>query len=193
MVRPEDRQRGASGRTPVTREGNDDMDAREAIFSRRSIRKYTGQAVPDEVVADLLKAAMAAPSAGNEQPWHFVVVRDRAILDAIPKFHPYSAMLKHADLAVLVCGDLTLEKHQGCWVQDCSAATQNLLLAATAAGLGAVWTAVYPMQDRVAGMRMLLNLPETVLPLSLIPIGYPAEQPGKADRFNAARIHRDRW
>ena len=169
------------------------MDTFDAIFSRRSVRQYTAKVVPDALVTELLKAAMAAPSAGNEQPWQFIVVRDRAILDAIPTFHPYSAMVKHASVAILVCGDLTLEKYKGFWVQDCSAATENLLLAATAKGLGAVWTAVYPMEDRVAGMRKLLNLPEHIMPLSLVPIGYPASLPSAADRFNVARIRRDRW
>jgi nitroreductase len=169
------------------------METLDAIFFRRSIRKYTDQPVPDELVNDLLKAAMAAPSAGNEQAWQFIVIRDRALLDAIPKFHPYSAMLKHASIAILVCGDLSREKFKGLWVQDCSAATQNLLLAATAKGLGAVWTAVYPMEDRMTGMRKLLGLPEHVIPLSLIPVGFPAEQPGRADRFDAFRVHKNRW
>jgi nitroreductase len=169
------------------------MDAMEAILSRRSIRQYTNKAVPESLITELLHAAMAAPSAGNEQPWHFIVVRDRASLDAIPQFHPYSAMLKHASVAVVVCGDLTREKFKGFWVQDCSAATENLLLAAAARGLGAVWTALYPMEDRVAGMRKLLGLPEHVVPLSLVPIGYPAEYPGKAERFSHDRIHQERW
>jgi nitroreductase len=169
------------------------METLESIFTRRSIRKYTDRPVPEDLVTELLRAAMAAPSAGNEQAWQFIVIRDRALLNAIPKFHPYSAMLKHASVAILVCGDLTLEKYKGYWVQDCSAATQNLLLAATAKGLGAVWTGVYPLEDRVAGMRKLLNLPEHVIPLSLVPIGFPAEQPAKIDRFNAERVHRDRW
>jgi nitroreductase len=169
------------------------MDTLDAIFFRRSIRKYTDQPLPDELVKELLKAAMAAPSAGNEQAWQFIVIRDRLLLDAIPKFHPYSAMLKYASVAILVCGDLSREKYKGYWVQDCSAATQNLLLAATAKGLGAVWTGVYPMEDRVAGMQKLLGLPEHVIPLSLIPVGFPAEQPGRADRFDAARVHEDRW
>jgi nitroreductase len=169
------------------------METLESIFTRRSIRKYTDRPVPEDLVTELLRAAMAAPSAGNEQAWQFIVIRDRALLDAIPKFHPYSAMLKHASVAILVCGDLTREKFKGYWVQDCSAATQNILLAATAKGLGAVWTAVYPLEDRVAGMRKLLNLPDHVIPLSLVPIGFPAEQPGRADRFDAERVHKDRW
>ena len=169
------------------------MDAFDAIFDRRSVRQYTAKAVPDSLVTELLKAAMAAPSAGNEQPWHFIVIRDRAVLDEIPTFHPYSAMVKHASVAILVCGDLTLEKFKGFWVQDCSASTENILLAATAKGLGAVWTAVYPMEDRVAGMRRLLNLPEHIIPLSLVPLGYPEAPPARVDRFKTERVRRDRW
>jgi nitroreductase len=169
------------------------MDTLTAIHARRSIRRYTDRAVPEETITLLLQAAMAAPSAGNEQPWQFVVITDRTILDVIPAFHPYAAMLKHASVAILVCGDLAREKHQGYWAQDCSAAAQNLLLAATALGLGAVWTGIYPREDRVAGMRMLLRLPAEVIPLALIPLGYSAEHPGPVDRFDPARIHRNGW
>jgi len=169
------------------------MNTFDAIFSRRSIRKYTPQTVPEELITELLKAAMAAPSAGNEQAWQFIVIRDRSLLDAVPNFHPYSDMLKYASVAVLVCGDLSREKFKGFWVQDCSAATQNILLAATARGLGAVWTALYPLEDRVAGMRKLLHLPEHIIPLSLVPVGYPAEHPGPADRFDPERVHKERW
>ena len=104
----------------------------EAILARRSIRKYTDQPVPDGVIKELLDAAMSAPSAGNQQPWHFVVLRDREILDEVPKFHPHSLMVKEASAAILVCGDPTLEKHKGYWVQDCTAATENILIAAHA-------------------------------------------------------------
>jgi nitroreductase len=169
------------------------MEAMDAILSRRSIRKYTGQPVPDEMIGELLKAAMSAPSAGNQQPWHFVVIRERSILDQIPKYHPYSAMLKEASVAVLVCGDLKSEKHKGYWVQDCSAATQNLLIAAQAKGLGAVWLGVYPREDRVAGIRGLLGLPDRIVPLSLIPIGYKGEEKPPADRYDASRVHHNRW
>ena len=113
------------------------MDAMDAILSRRSIRSYTSQPVPEDVVKELLEAGMSAPSAGNEQPWHFVVLTDRKILDEIPTFHPYSHMLGGAPLAILVCGDLNLQRYEGYWVQDCSAATQNILIAIQAKGLGA--------------------------------------------------------
>lgn len=169
------------------------MDAMEAILSRRSIRQYTTQPVSEEAIRNLLEAAMAAPSAANEQPWQFVVIRDRGILDEIPTFHAYSQMLKQAPLAILVCGDLELEKVRGYWVQDCSAATQNLLVAAHAQGLGAVWLGIYPIEERVAGLRKLLSLPEQVIPLALISIGHPADQEPPANRYDESRIHHDRW
>jgi len=169
------------------------MDALNAILSRRSIRKYTAQPVSEEMIRELLEAAMAAPSAGNEQPWHFVVMDDREILDAIPRFHPYSRMLEEAPMAILVCGDLELQKYEGYWVQDCSAATENLLIAAQAKGLGAVWLGVYPIEERVAGFRNLLGVPDHVIPFALISIGYPAEQKPGADRYNSSRVRRNRW
>ena len=169
------------------------MDAMEGILSRRSIRKYTAQPVPDEVVQELLEAAMSAPSAGNEQPWQFVVIRNRQVLDAIPKIHPYAQMVTEAPLAILVCGDLHLETHSGYWVQDCSAATQNLLLAAHAKGLGAVWLGVYPREQPVGDFRKLLALPEHVIPLALVSIGYPAEKKPRAERYDPAKVHNDHW
>jgi len=169
------------------------MDAIEAILSRRSIRKYTNDPLPDLVVNEILRAAMSAPSAGNEQPWHFVVIRDRETLDRIPEVHPHAQMIKEAQVAVLICGDLGLEKHKGFWVQDCSAATENLLLAARAKGLGAVWLGIYPREDRVEGLRRMLEIPEGVIPFALVPLGHPAEKKPKEDRFNADRIHLERW
>jgi nitroreductase len=165
----------------------------EVIFSRRSIRKYTEQPVSDEVIKELLKAAMSAPSAVNQQPWHFIIIKDRQILDEIPKIHPYSKMLREAPVAILVCGDPELERAKGYWIQDCSAATQNLLIAAQAKGLGAVWLGVHPREDRVKGLQKLLDIPNHVIPLSLISIGYPAEQKPPANRYNESRIHYDRW
>ena len=165
----------------------------KSILNRRSIRKYTSRAVEESKIEQLLKAAMAAPSAGNEQPWEFVVVRDRTTLNAIPKIHPYSLMLYEASVAILVCGDLSREKYSGYWVQDCAAATENMLLAAVELGLGAVWLGVYPAEERVSEIRKLLNIPETVVPFSLVSIGYPAEQHEPTDRFDPSRIHYDKW
>ena len=168
------------------------MDAVEAILTRRSIRKYTEQPVSDEVLKELLEAAMYAPSASNQQPWCFVVINDRKIMNEIPKYHPYAQMLKEAPVAILVCcdSDLQLEEYG---VQDCSAATQNILLAAHARGLGAVWLGVYPAEPRVTTIKNLLNLPEHTIPISLISIGYPAEQKSQPDRYRADKVHYNQW
>lgn len=165
----------------------------EAILSRRSIRKYTAEPVPEEAIHELLAAAMSAPSANNEQPWHFVIIDDRRILDEIPKYHPYSYMLKEASWAIAVCGDLGSETVKAYWVQDCSAATENILIAAQAKGLGAVWLGVYPREERVKATQKLLGLPGHIIPLCLISIGYPAEKKPSSNRYNASRIHRNRW
>jgi len=169
------------------------MDAMKAILSRRSIRKYKKKPVSDELVKNLLEAAMSAPSAGNEQPWHFIVINDPQILSEIPTFHNHAEMLKEASLAILVCCDEDLEKHKGMGVQDCSAATENVLIAVQAHGLGAVWLGVYPRNERVEGLRKLLNIPGHIIPFSLISIGYPAEQKPRANRYNESRIHHNKW
>jgi nitroreductase len=169
------------------------MEAMQAILTRRSIRKYTSEPLPEGSLEKLLKAAMSAPSAGNQQPWQFIAITERDVLAQIPSIHPYASMLQEAQAAILVCGDLELEKHRDFWVQDCSAATQNLLLAAHALGLGAVWVGVYPRSDRVAGLRDLLGLPEHVVPLALVSLGYPDEVKGDADRYDEKRVHRNRW
>lgn len=169
------------------------MDAMEAILSRRSIRHYTNQPIPNEIIKELLRAAMSAPSAGNQQPWQLIVINERQMLDQIPKAHPYSSMLRQASVGILVCGDQKLETNKGYWIQDCSAATQNILLAAHAQGLGAVWLGIYPREERVAALRELLSLPEHVVPLALVSVGYPAEQKPPADRYDAARVHYNRW
>ncbi|MCD6385443.1 nitroreductase family protein [Candidatus Sumerlaeota bacterium] len=165
----------------------------EAILGRRSIRKYTDKAVPEPVINQLLEAGMSAPSAGNQQPWHFIVINEREILEKVTEFHPYAEMLKEANVAICVCADVNLEKHKGYWVQDCSAATENILIAATALGLGACWLGIYPREQRVNGLRSLLGIPDNVIPLSLISIGYPAEQKPPANRYNSTRIHYNKW
>ncbi len=169
------------------------MDALEAIHTRRSIRKYQDRLVPEELVQEVLAAAMSAPSARNAQPWQFVVIADRALLAQIPRVCPNAPMAAHAPLAILVCGDLSLEKSPGYWVVDCAAAVQNLLLAAHALGLGAVWTGVYPREPRMEGLRRLVNLPSHVMAHSLAVLGYPAERPPSEGRYRADRIRRDRW
>lgn len=163
----------------------------ETIFARRSIRKYTAEPVAEQDIKTLLEAAMAAPSASNRRPWQFVVVTERETLDTLAEAHPHGKMLFDATLCISVCGDLTeMERY---WVQDCSAATENLLLAATALGLGAVWLGVYPRDQRVAAVRGVLSLPEHITPLNLVSIGHPAEEKEARTQYDAARVHRERW
>lgn len=171
------------------------METYEAILSRRSIRKYTDEAVPEEMVTKLLRAAMSAPSASNQQPWYFIAITERVKLEKITEFHPYSSMLHQAPLAILVCGDLKSETHIGLdyWVQDCSAATENMLLAAHSAGLGAVWLGIHPRKDRVDKIKELFGLPENIIPLSLVSIGFPGEQKPPSERFDSSRIHYNNW
>jgi nitroreductase len=169
------------------------MDAMEAILSRRSIRKYTPKPVTEDIIHDLLNAAMNAPSAANSQPWHFVTITDRNVLDRITEFHQYATMVKEAPLAVIVCADVKVSLGKDIWVQDCSAATENILIAANAKGLGAVWLGVYPLEDRITGTRRLLGLPENIMPLSIVVAGYPAEIKPPANRFSPDRVHLNKW
>ena len=137
----------------ISREQNSDP-----VLARRSIRKYTDQPVSDESLRKLLEAAMAAPSAGDERPWHFVTIRDTQVRGCIPRIHPYADMVSQAQVAILVCGDESLQKQKGFWVQDCAAATENILIEAQQLSLGAVWLGIYPVQGRVEAFRVLLGL-----------------------------------
>ena len=136
---------------------------------------------------------MYAPSAGNQQPWHFVIITDRKIITEIPKFSPYAQMAEKAPLSILVCGDASNDRFGPLWMQDCSAATQNILLAAKALGIGAVWTAAYPREDRVEGFRKLFKLPKNIMPFALIPMGYPDEDPKKEISYREERVHLNKW
>jgi nitroreductase len=169
------------------------LDSLDAILSRRSIRRYTDKPVPQEEISKLLEAGMAAPSANNKQPWHFVVITERAILDAIPNFHPYSRMLFEAPLGILVCSDTSLESNPGYMAQDCAAAVENILIAANGMGLGVVWLGVYPREERMAGMKELLKIPEGFIPFALISIGYAAEEKPPSRSYSESRVHHNRW
>jgi nitroreductase len=169
------------------------MDTMDTILTRRSIRKYKKKTISDEILQKLLQAAFSAPSAGNQQPWHFVILDDRKILNVIHTFHPSARMITEADKAILVCGDLNLEKFKGYWMIDCAAAAENILLAAHSLGIGACWLGIYPRDGRVAGMRKLLQLPINIIPFALISLGYPAEIKAKEERYNKTRIHQNKW
>lgn len=165
----------------------------EAIFKRRSVRKYTEEIVSEDLIEQILRAGMAAPSAANEQPWQFIVVDDKDLLNEISNIHGHAQMLKEASHAIVICSDKAYQKLEGFWVQDCAAATQNMLLMAQHLGLGSVWLGVYPMEKTMAGLKQLLNLPEGVTPVTMIALGYPAETKEPEDRFNPLRIHRNKW
>ena len=162
----------------------------ENIAERKSVRKYLNKSVEEDKIDAMVKAGMAAPSGMDRRPWEFVVVTDREALDSMAAKLPYAKMLTNAPLAIVVCGDTTRSSY---WYLDCSAATQNVLLAAEALGLGAVWTAAYPCEDRIDVVRQNTGLPENIVPLCVIPIGYP-DGPQKAkDKFDPQRVHRNKY
>ena len=165
------------------------------IYGRRSVRKFDGRAVENEKIRSLLEAAMAAPSAVAKDPWRFVVVRDPQVLSALEAGLPNGKMLRAAGTAVAVCGDIEAA-HAGLLgylVQDCSAAMENLLLAAHALGLGACWLGVHPREERAAHVKTVLGLPERLVPVAVAAVGYPAETKGPRTRFNPECVRYDRW
>jgi nitroreductase len=163
----------------------------DLIYSRRSIREYTSEPVDDASIEAMLKAAMAAPSADNLQPWHFVVVNKRKTLDRLSEVHKYAHMLKEAPLGIVVCGDQEVSARH--WVEDTCAATQNLLLAATAQGLGGVWISLYPKKKHQKFVRERLDIPEHVGVLCVLAIGHPAEKKKPRTQYKPDRIHHGEW
>jgi len=159
----------------------------ETIFNRKSVRTYESRPVEQEKLMLLIKAGMAAPSSMDNRPWEFIIVTDRDKLDRMAEGLPYAKMLKNTHQAIIVCGNTT--KSQRAWFLDCSAASQNILLAAESMGLGAVWTAAYPSQDRIDLVKETLKLPDHIIPLNVIPVGYPAGDEKAKDKYDPARIH----
>jgi len=166
-----------------------------SIFARRSIRAYRRQPVSNEAVRDLLEAAMAAPSAAAKDPWRFVVIRDRDTLSRIAEGLPNGKMLAEADVGIACCGDLRAA-HDGqlsYLLQDVSAAIENLLLAASALGLGACWLGVHPREDRIAHVRKLLEMPVAILPVGVVAVGWPGEEKEPRTRYRDQHVHKERW
>ncbi len=175
--------------TSVNNEVKD--NAIETIMTRTSIRSFTDRAVSADTVEMLLRAGMAAPTAVNLQPWHFVVVNDRAKIDELGGNGRQSQMWHESPLVIVVCGNMEKAMEgvgQAFWVQDCSAATENILLAAHALGLGAVWTGCYPIEERVANISQVLGLPEHIVPLCAIVMGYPNESPQPKDKWKPENV-----
>ena len=171
-------------------------DLIQIIMTRTSIRVFQDKPVSDETVEVLLKAAMAAPSAKNSQPWSFVVIRDRALLEKLGGSLPNAKMTATAPVAVVICGVLDKAlpgEAREYWIQDAAAATENFLLAVHALGLGAVWTGVHPISERIRIIREALHLPEGVEPFCLIPFGYPAVPASVKDKWDPSVVHQDVW
>ncbi len=169
------------------------MELYDGLITRRSIRSFKPDPIEREQVEELVRAGMYAPSAVNCQPWHFIVIDERQLMDQVMEIHPYAGMLREAQYAVMVCGDEKLEHAPGYWVVDCGAATQNILLAAHSKGIGAVWLGLHPREERKQGMSKLFGLPGHIKPFAMIALGYPNEEKPVPERFKRERIHYNRW
>ena len=169
-------------------------DILETIYSRRSIRIYDRKKLEKETITNLLKAAMAAPSASNSRPWEFVVVTDEAKINLLRSKVKYGNY--NAPAIIIICSNLAIAQNESAykyWVQDCSAATENLLVAAAGLGLGTCWVASYPKEDIINLLRETLGIPEDVVPLNLIYVGYPAEEKAPRTQYDETRIHWERY
>lgn len=163
----------------------------ETIMNRKSVREYSDKEITQETLTNLLKAGMAAPSSKDRRPWHLVVISDKTILDSLGNQLKTASMLKNANKAIVVCGDTVLSDNA--WFLDCSAAAQNILIAAESMGIGSVWTAAYPYEDRIEIISNTLRLPENIQPLAIIPLGYPAGENKAKDKYDETRIHQNKW
>ncbi len=169
------------------------MEVQEPLLNRRSIRKYKDQKISKENIDKILKAAMYAPSAMNLQAWQFIVIDDRQILVETIKSIPYAEMLRQSAAAIIVCGDLTIEKNESWLLQNCSAAIQNILLSAHGLGIGSCWIAIHGMEDVYKNIKAQFKLPENIVPVSLISLGYPDEVVKAEERFKLEKIHYNNW
>ncbi|MBS2210097.1 nitroreductase family protein [Carboxylicivirga mesophila] len=167
-----------------------------SIYNRKSVRHYTNRQVSKDQLTELVKAGMAAPTAVDKRPWAFIAISERSVLDSLAEVLPYAQMLKQATAAIVVCGDMDKALEgiaQAYWIQDCSAASQNILLAAESMGLGAVWTGVHPIEEREQVVKTVLNAPDNVVPLNVIAVGYPTGEEMPKNKWNEDNVHWDGW
>ncbi|MDF2700363.1 MAG: nitroreductase [Haloplasmataceae bacterium] len=169
------------------------MNVLDAIYTRRSIRSFTGKVISDEELLSLLNAGFAAPSANNHQPWEFIVVKDQDKINEIVNIHPYSNYLPTAGCGIIVCGNKDSNSNLGLLVQDCSAAVENILLAAHGIKLGAVWCSIYPNEKISNGIVSIFNLPEHVIPIALVVVGDKAEDKEPEHRYDERKVHYNQW
>jgi len=174
---------------------NEAKDFFSILYSRKSVRSFTGEPLDDDDLLEIVKAGMAAPSAVNAQPWEFIIVKDRRTLDALGDALPYAKMIYKAGAAIIVCGDR--QQAHGRLAEyaviDPSLASENILLAAEALGLGAVWTAAYPYPERMGPVRSILHIPEDIIPLNVIPVGHPSGEDLAKNKFRPEKIHQEVW
>ncbi len=169
------------------------MDILEAIFTRRSIRKFTGEPISDVDLDTILRAGFQAPSAHNCQPWEFVIIKDKSKFETIAKVHPYAKMLPQAEVCIIVCGDQKKQSKEGFLIEDCSAAIQNILLAAHGIGLGAVWCGLYPVVHLIKDVKKICSLPSQIIPVGMVVLGHRGEDRKTEDRYDVAKLHYENW
>ena len=169
------------------------MEALDAIMTRKSVREFEGKPLPKETIGNLLAAGMQAPSARNGQPWHFVVITGKETLAKVAEFSQYASMAPSASAGILVCADTTNAGSRDYFVQDCAAATQNILLAAHALSLGGVWTGVYPNEEKMDGFRKLLGIPAHIAPVSFVVVGHPKKMVMATRRYDGKKVHMEKW
>jgi len=169
------------------------MNVIEAIMTRRSIRKFTGESISEQDLDKVLRAGFQAPSAHNFQPWEFIIIKDKEKFAKIADFHPYAKMLPYADICIIVCGDNNKQPKVGYLIEDCSASIQNILLAAHGIGLGAVWCGLYPDEERVDEIKNLCKLPDNIIPVGMVVLGHKGEDKKAEDRFIKEKLHYENW
>ena len=163
------------------------------IFKRKSVRRYTEEVVPDEVIERLLKAGMQAPSACNAQPWEFIVVSKEEDKQAISEMHRFAKPARYASHLIITLGNLSESRVHGMIEQDLGACNENILLQATHEGLGAVWLGFHPIEDRVLKLKEYLNIPDYCIPFSVICVGWPAQKGDVKLRYDESKVHHDRY